>query len=365
MKIANTLLFFVACTLSSTAWSQAGAGLRGTFTTIDAPGATAGPNEGTVVSGFSQSGATIGYAFDAAGQLQGFLRTHDGQFVTFEDPDVNPGPLPGTIPYGVNANDDIVGIYSVDDSQYLFTSFLRTRSGAFSDIHAPGAVPIGTIDTWAYAIDSRGDITGQVALPDGTYQGFVRLHNGTFAEFNAYGAMDTYPYSISDAGAITGVYDDASYAVHGFVRAPNGVITNFDAPGAGTGLGQGTNPTLIYPGGAIVGSLIDSSSVTHGFVRAPNGTIKVVDISGAVSTIVSGVTGGGEIVGTWTDAEGVNHGFIRTRNGVDHPLNVPAAGTASGEGTNIVGITGDGVIVGDYTDSGFSDHGFLWRPADE
>jgi hypothetical protein len=53
---------------------------------------------------------------------------------------------------------------------------------------------------------------------------------------------------------------------HGFVRARDGKITAYDVPGAGTGTGEGTEPSGINNPGAITGDYIDANGVFHGFL---------------------------------------------------------------------------------------------------
>ncbi len=350
--------------LSVTAWSQDSKGHHGKFTLFDAPGAGTAPSQGTSVAGFTQDGVIVGSLAGDDDILTGYLRRRDGSFVTFSDPSAAAGAAFGAIPSGVNSNDQVVGIYQANTANYLFTSFERNRSDAFTDIHAPGATPAGIIDTWAYGINARGEITGQYFLANGTNESFVRLPNGTFEEFTAPNAVSTNAVSINDGGSVTGSFTDSASNSHGFVRLPGGFITDFDAPGAGTGASQGTSPLFINSSGTIVGSFIDASSATHGFVRDRNGVITVVDVPGAVSTTVSGVSGS-QIAGTSVDAGGVSHGFVRDSNGHVRMLDAPGAGTAGGEGTAVVGIADEGLVIGYETDSNDVSHGFVWRSDDD
>ena len=65
------------------------------------------------------------------------------------------------------------------------------------------------------------------------------------------------------------VYADSSNTYHGCVRDSDGTIRQFNAPGAGTGPGQGTQPSVINPAGVITGSYVDTDGVYHGFLRIP------------------------------------------------------------------------------------------------
>jgi hypothetical protein len=62
------------------------------------------------------------------------------------------------------------------------------------------------------------------------------------------------------------------------VRAPDGKIAKYDVPGAGTGSGQGTQPSVINNPGAITGDYIDASGVFHGFLAKGLSDLEYSDI---------------------------------------------------------------------------------------
>jgi hypothetical protein len=51
---------------------------------------------------------------------------------------------------------------------------------------------------------------------------------------------------------------------------------------------------------------------------------------------------------------------VRAANGAIATFDVPAAGTAAGQGTVGEGINSAGVVVGNYIDGDGLNHGFLW-----
>jgi hypothetical protein len=206
------------------------------------------------------------------------------------------------------------------------------------------------------------------------YHGFVRAKDGTITSFDAPGAgtaagQGTIVCSgecLNSEGAIaiiyanTGSFFFGTQVGHGAVRAPDGTFTEFDVPGAGTGPGQGTNPTGINPAGTIPGYYTDSSGVNHGFVRAKDGTITTFDVPGAgQGTFGENINTPGDVDGMYIDGGFVAHGFLRSKQGDIITFDVPGAGTASGQGTLPVENNPSDAITGYYIDARGVVHGFL------
>jgi hypothetical protein len=95
----------------------------------------------------------------------------------------------------------------------------------------PGAhavMQVGTIATYAFAINSRGDIAGTYVTRTGTH-GFL-LHNGTYTAFDVPAATGgTHPHNINVAGDIVGTYIDGQNHDHGFLLH-DGTYTTLDVP---------------------------------------------------------------------------------------------------------------------------------------
>src|SRR5215467_1555115 len=73
-----------------------------TFTTIDAPGAGTGVEQGTIASSINNLGAITGNYADASNVNHGFLRASDGTFSTFDAPGAGTGVAQGTVPFSIN-----------------------------------------------------------------------------------------------------------------------------------------------------------------------------------------------------------------------------------------------------------------------
>jgi probable HAF family extracellular repeat protein len=78
---------------------------------------------------------------------------------------------------------------------------------------------------------------------------------------------------INAVGAVLGYSVDTNNLSHGFLWTPDGKFTWINGPGAGTGVGQGTQPSYITPWWEIGGPYFDSNNVAHGFLGSLDGRV--------------------------------------------------------------------------------------------
>jgi len=104
--------------------------------------------------------------------------------------------------------------------------FVRSPDGEFITFDAPGAgaAPGSGWGTFPESINAGREITGHyIDASNGTH-GFVRNRGGEIRSFDAPGASisvgGTFPTSINDAGTIAGHYADGKVVDHGFVGTP-------------------------------------------------------------------------------------------------------------------------------------------------
>jgi hypothetical protein len=109
----------------------------GVITTIDAPGAGTGNNQGTFAESIDPSGAIAGNYVDASNVNHGFLRDPTGDFTTF---DIT-GSTSLSIPYpaSLSPSGAITGYYF--DANSVGHGFLRTRSGTIKTFEVTGGAP--------------------------------------------------------------------------------------------------------------------------------------------------------------------------------------------------------------------------------
>lgn len=258
--------------------------------------------------------------------------------------------------------------------------------GTFTTFDAPGAGTNMFAGTSGTSIDAAGDIVGIYTDNNNLAHGFFRAANGTITTFDAPAAgtsknRGTFPISIDPGGtAIAGFYQDASAAIHSFVlpvgSLKNSSIVPFDVPGAVGNLDRGTSATSINTAGVItgqysLGTFTTGSTFWHGFVRAANGTIITFDVPAAGTATHQGthpisIDAAGDITGYYEDTIGASHGFLRAANGaITAPIDAPGASMSGGSdktigsGTVPISIDTAGDIAGFYTDAGGAGHGFF------
>ncbi|HYL64930.1 MAG TPA: chitobiase/beta-hexosaminidase C-terminal domain-containing protein [Candidatus Methylomirabilis sp.] len=155
---------------------------NGTITApIDAPGA----GTGGVPKGF-KFGGTIAVAIDTAGDIagiyadtnsvnHGYIRTANGTITSFDAPGVGTaGTFPGTNPTSMNAGGDIAGFYA--DASGTNHAFVRNFStGAISaPLDAPNAGKSGMLNgTVPFSINASDDLTGTYVDASVAFHGFT------------------------------------------------------------------------------------------------------------------------------------------------------------------------------------------------
>lgn len=348
----------------------------------------AGSLDGTFPSGINNGGTITGIYVDAKTLYHGFLRSPGGEFTKLDAPGAGTSvgtrfrafPAIAAIvnikPRSINTNDRGATTGNYIDSNNVSHGFLRSPEGEFITFDAPGArSAAGSFDgTFPSSINNGGTITGNFIDSKDLNHGFLRGPRGEFMTFDAPGAKPvaaagygTVPESINDAGAITGHYVDVSDATRGFVRSPGGRIITFDAPGASftAAFGYGTTPESINDAGAITGHYGDANGLYHGFLRGPDGKFTTFDVpGGAIGTLPKSINASGSIAGHYVDARGLNHGFVRSPSGNFTTFDAPGAGTDadSGFGTFPDSINDAGAVTGHCVDAQGRNHGFLRSP---
>lgn len=125
---------------------------------------------------------------------------------------------------GITPRGEIVGTYTgTDNAQH---GYLLTH-GKFITVDAPGAD-----NTSLYGIGANGDILGEWTVKNGPLDGFngFLLRDGNFTPMEFPGAIGTIP-AMTAAQRVVGGYCDSSETAHGFLLA-DGVYDKIDCPGA-------------------------------------------------------------------------------------------------------------------------------------
>jgi hypothetical protein len=354
---------------------------RGTFTSIDPPGAGVASGYGSEGIAIAPNGAVTGFYVGSSNAFHAYVRTPDGKFTTFDAPGagsssqtppyngIATGTNPGT--YAVSMDDSGVIAGYVIDANSVMHGYLRAPDGTMTMIDVPGAGKESGQGTLVGTI-SAGAVAGYHVDANNVMHGFVRAANGKITTFDApdagkgagQGTTTYWAQCVNPAGTMVGSYMDANGAAHGYVRTADGKLTEIDAPGMGYGNGQGTLTWAINEEGAITGTFVDGNGVYHGLLREPDGRVIDFDVPGAGTAAGQGTQGNainssGLIIGFYTDAGGVNHGFARTRKGAITEFDVPGAGTGNGQGTFPMTNSTGHALTGFYLDHDGVFHGFM------
>jgi hypothetical protein len=129
----------------------------------------------------------------------------------------------------------------------------------------------------------------------------------------------------------------------------------FNVPGARAA----AVPNGINKWGTVTGYYLPLSGTGYyGFLYQSNGTITTFSVPRKWRTLPMSISNTGWIAGYYYGQDYVNHGFLR--NPTYTTLDVPGAGTKSGQGTEALSINDAGQISGIYFDANSVEHGFIW-----
>lgn len=304
----------------------------GKITSFDAPGAGTVANDynGTFAAGINQFGVVAGYINDANDVSYGFIRTPDGKFKFFSEPnaDTNPADAGGTVITGINDLGAMAGYYFDTTPSHMIHGFFLSPEGQFTSFDPPGSIETVTDGP----LNLEGAIVGWYLDANNLYHAMERYPNGTIKTWVLPGACTTGTqtgcygqgdYNINVFGVSVGAYMDNSgnFVGTGFLRTANGSITTFTIPGAGNGSNQGftwNQIASINDWGAVTAGYFDSNYVNHGFLRTPNGKFSSFDAPGADltpgdynGTFPVSLNDAGVIMGYYVDSNYVQHGFVR------------------------------------------------------
>jgi probable HAF family extracellular repeat protein len=213
---------------------------------------------------------------------QGFVRNRSGTLMRFD----YPGTQGATNPTGINKNGDIVGFYyDRSNLQTRSHGFVRRTNNIFASFDAPNA-----IETFAHAINDRGDIVGAFEDDNGTTRGFVLRADGNFKELRCADSVSTTPTSINNRGQIAGYcgFPDGERA---FIFGPDERFHLIEFAGASV------QPKSINDDGVIVGT-----SNQGPFLRSADGTLQILEHPACASgscTIPTGINNRRQVVGQY------------------------------------------------------------------
>jgi hypothetical protein len=228
----------------------------------------------------------------------------------------------------------------------MLAAFTACATSALADPTLLSFEVEGAVTTVPRAINSAGDVTGTHAVFDFVPHGFVRFHDGTIQNFDAFskGNWANTPSKINDRGEIAGTIDDTitvDRISRGFVRSASGKIKFFDVPGTLPIVITGLNNK-----GAVTGYRYDENTkITHAFERMPGGKVKLIEIPGVMWIYPGGITDKGVIAGAYSLTQ--SHGFLRRKDGTITTIDPPQDTYSS-----IVAINNAGGMAGYISNEG-------------
>jgi hypothetical protein len=230
------------------------------FTAENVSGATQ-----TQVTAINNTGITVGFSVDGAGNNTGF--TFNGTTFTTGIADPN---TPTTAPttnqlLGVNDHNLSVGFY-VDSAGNAHGYTYNLSTSGFAPINPPGAT-----SSTATGINSAGDISGFLTNSAGAMEGYY--YNGsTFKDFSVPGSTGTAFFGLNNKGWAVGFYTDANGLTNGLVyNVLNGSWYTVNDPNASATAAFGVDGTTINginDLGQLVGFYSDGTHV-NGLLATP------------------------------------------------------------------------------------------------
>jgi uncharacterized membrane protein len=165
----------------------------GRITTVDVPF----PNL-RGIGDINDHGEFVGTYIDAAGGVRGFRREPDGEFTPVDVPGA------GTLPLGINNRGQVVGIYgdegTVNNPDGSYPRY-RVHGFVWDERRVTKVDVPGSVLTYAFGINNRGEITGGYYDTAGTERGFV-FERGRYRTIASPGRTENAAWGINDRGEI-------------------------------------------------------------------------------------------------------------------------------------------------------------------
>jgi hypothetical protein len=292
--------------------------IAGTWTTIDAPGASS-----TSIKGISGNNLVGYYEIPHADKPHGFIYNLTNQSWTTLDKT----GADWTIINGIDGN-NLVGNYggkSVGSHAFLYNMTTQT----WTTLDKPGAIYTGV-----YGIDGS-NIVGEY-VSGGTYGFLYNMTTQTWTTYDVPGASDTWILGISGNSLVGCSFDDSGNPYpHGFLyNTTSQIWTTLNAPGAFytyvSGI-DGNNIVGDYASGGSYGFLYNTTSQIWTTLNAPGADwTHIYDIDG---TSLIGVYGSNDTPDS--------HGFIYT---VPKPALAVAVDIKPGSCPNPLNVKSKGVL---------------------
>jgi probable HAF family extracellular repeat protein len=241
---------------------------------------------------------------------------------------------------GIGPNGEVVGM-SYTTNSAAQRGILWTAAGGLKDI---GALPNGTSNIQASAINASGKIVGYAPINAGNTQRHAFVGTvGALTDIGTLGGMESFAYAINDAGRIVGQAKTSGALDHAFLYVPGSGMSDLGVLAGTTSYANSINSS---------GQIAGSSTYQGGggnlhAVLFQGGTKTDLGTLGGNYSSASAINSSGDIVGSANlTGNSISHAFLWTPSGGMQDLGTIGTGTISGA----TAINSSGDIVGTYAD---------------
>jgi uncharacterized membrane protein len=281
------------------------------FTTLTVSGA-----ENTDVWDINNRGTIVGH-YIASGVTHGFVARLRGTYDTID--------FPGAVftqATAINDRGDIAGTYRLPNDSVLH-AYLMQADGNFTNMDVPGATSSLPRD-----LSKHGDVAFEAVVGGHTtaylLTGGEYLNIEPSALFAGGPVTFSYASGLNPQGALVGRYDTATTGARGYLLDPAGpspgdeAYTTLHFPNAASSAALGINKRGVIVGG------YTKDGVRHGYVLI-DGVYTSLDVPGCSSTVAGGamtcttprkVNDGGHVVGFYGAGGTTVKGFVARPIGV-------------------------------------------------
>lgn len=181
----------------------------GTITSFDVPNAFQ-----TLALGENDKGEIVGEWFGTACDRCAFVRSPEGKITTFKVPGAY-----NTFAFAINGKGDVTGYYQDGYPQYTPHGFIRQRDGQYTTFDHPNVQAGGA--TYSFAINDNGTVagTGSGNSKNQESPAFVRHRSGHMRMFGLPKSA-FYPFGINNSGVVVGYQMLPNASEYGFIWTP-------------------------------------------------------------------------------------------------------------------------------------------------
>jgi probable HAF family extracellular repeat protein len=307
----------------------------------------------SVATSVNDLGQAVGSSSNPTGAIAALFSGGTATSLNTLDADVS-------VATAINGSSQVVG-YNIfyNTATTVFRAFLYS-DGSMIDIHSPSLFPSGTI---AYGINSSQEVVGEGLLTDSAFHPFLRS-GGQTIDLGTLGGIQASAYAINDSGEIAGSSVNAKGDQHAFLYS-NGKMADLGVPSGAFASGA----KAINRSGQIAGEIYLNTGPSHAALYSNGAWTDLGAVPGAVSTQATAINAAGQVVGIAVFPvrsyhpfrPGKHVGFI-VSGGSLIDLNTLVSSNSGFTITDAVGINDSGQILCDATNASGYEHAILLTP---